>query len=164
MAGGISVEGFAACYRTKRDEFVAKVIPLDSSVSNEWLGWLDGRDPFSDEAIRHLQNLIAVDHFMVAATVMRERLPFPLVFRVKKTILPAGERLRAEYDAKGKRGELTQRLGTIDLEPLADLPVISLRAKQPGFLIEALSQAQVLASWTNCPIIYTFDGSKFGSL
>jgi hypothetical protein len=50
-----------------------------------------------------------------------------LLFRMQKTVSPAGERLRAEYEAKGKLGELAKRFHDrrIILEPLTDQPIIS---------------------------------------
>lgn len=143
-------------------EQMALVIPLDTSTIEQWIQRRTAEDLFSDGAILHLQNLIVADHFMVVATVMRGDLPFSLVFRSQKTILPAGCRLRTEYEAKGELNTLSKRFHhrPIQLAPLTDRPIISMQGKEPCSFKDAMKQAQNLVKWNRCPVIYIFDGGS----
>jgi hypothetical protein len=140
---------------------MVKVIPLDASLSERWLV---RRNPFSDEAIRDLQVSIAADHFMVVATLTRAGNSLSLIFRMQRTIQPAGVRLRADHGTRGELAELRQRLPgrPIELEPLTDKPIVVARGERPTFYKEAIERARTLAQWAGCPTIYGFDGENSG--
>jgi hypothetical protein len=138
------------------------VVPLATSTIEQWTQHRTATELFFDDSIFHLQNLIVADHFMVVVTIMRGDLPFSLVFRSQKTILPAGRRLRAEYEAKGELSVLSKRFHhrPIQLAPLTDQPIISMQGKEPCSFNDAMKQAQTLVKWTRCPLIYVFDGDS----
>ena len=61
---------------------------LELTVARTWLAMWEQRDPFCDDAVRHLQTLIADNHCYVVITVGTGREPRSLVFRRWRHVIP----------------------------------------------------------------------------
>ena len=78
---------------------MARERPLEPTVVWTWLAMWEQRDPFCDDAIRHLQTLIQDNKCYVVITVGIGREPRSLVFRRWKHVLPLARNI-AEQKAE----------------------------------------------------------------
>src|SRR5262249_6310746 len=75
---------------------MAREQPLESAVVRTWLAMWEQRDPFCDDAVRHLQALIPDNKCYVVITLGIGCEPRSLVFRRWKHVLPLARNLRSK--------------------------------------------------------------------
>jgi len=67
---------------------MAREQPLEPPLVRTWLAMWEQRDPFCDDAVRHLQTLVSDNHCYVVITLGSGREPRSLVFRRWRHVIP----------------------------------------------------------------------------
>jgi hypothetical protein len=144
---------------------MCKIVALDQPLIAEWHAHWPSEQVYSNISVRSLQTLIPDEHFMMVMTLRRGGEPRSLVFRMKRTVRPAGQRIWHEAEVRGGRGALAAAYPQmpISLRPFEDDPIITRDGSSPCTFVEALEHARHLAHFCGCPVIYTYDGSGWGT-
>jgi len=137
---------------------------LSVALEDQWLA-LTLRDPvpFSDPSLEFLLGNVPDRHFLFVATVRWRFKPVSLVLRLQRTVTEVGKQFRSSLGTEGKAqlGRWINR--PIELHPLTDLPIITMRGERACSHDEALQIARHLTRFSWCPALYRIDRGLTGS-